>query len=38
VQTLEISPVLRRIKQAGALMDGDRLANPEPPQRRGRVT
>ena len=37
VQTLEISPVLRRLKQAGALMDGDRLANPEPPQRRGRV-
>jgi DNA-binding Lrp family transcriptional regulator len=30
VQSLEISPVLRRIKQAGALMAGDRLANPEP--------
>lgn len=38
VQSLEISPVLRRIKQAGALMAGDRLANPEPSRRRGRAT
>lgn len=38
VQTLEVSPVLRRIKQAGALMEGDRLANPEPRQRRVRIT
>jgi DNA-binding Lrp family transcriptional regulator len=34
VQSVEVSPVLRRIKQAGALMDGDRLAHPEPPRRR----
>ena len=26
VQRLEISPVLRRLKQGGTLMDGDRLA------------
>ena len=26
VQQLEISPVLRLLKQAGTLMDGDRLA------------
>ena len=26
VQALEVSPVLRRLKQAGTLMDGDRLA------------
>jgi DNA-binding Lrp family transcriptional regulator len=37
VQSVEVSPVLRRIKQAGALMDGDRLADPEPP-RRARAT
>lgn len=36
VQSLEISPVLRRIKQAGALMDGDRLANPTPAAQRRR--
>ena len=28
VQNMEISPVLRRLKQAGALVDGDRLADP----------
>jgi DNA-binding Lrp family transcriptional regulator len=38
VQSVEISPVLRRIKQAGALVDGDRLAHPEPPQRPKRAT
>jgi DNA-binding Lrp family transcriptional regulator len=26
VQSCEVSPVLRRIKQAGTLVDGDRLA------------
>jgi DNA-binding Lrp family transcriptional regulator len=26
VQGLEISPVLRRLKQAGTMLDGDRLA------------
>ncbi len=26
VQALEVSPILRRIKQAGTLVDGDRLA------------
>jgi DNA-binding Lrp family transcriptional regulator len=34
VQSLEISPVLRRIKQAGALVEGDRLAPPDPPRSR----
>jgi DNA-binding Lrp family transcriptional regulator len=34
VQSVEMSPVLRRIKQAGALMDGDRLAHPDPPRSR----
>src|SRR4051794_3577064 len=28
VQALEVSPILRRIKQAGTLVDGDRLAPP----------
>ena len=28
VRQLEISPVLSRIKQAGSLMDGQRLATP----------
>jgi DNA-binding Lrp family transcriptional regulator len=28
VQNIEISPVLRRLKQAGALLDGDRLVTP----------
>ena len=28
VQSMEISPVLRRLKQAGALVDGDRLVTP----------
>lgn len=28
VQSIEISPVLRRLKQAGALLDGDRLVTP----------
>jgi DNA-binding Lrp family transcriptional regulator len=28
VQNMEISPVLRRLKQAGTLVDGDRLADP----------
>jgi DNA-binding Lrp family transcriptional regulator len=31
VHTLETSTVLRRIKQAGSLMDGPRLTDPEPP-------
>ena len=31
VQNMEISPVLRRLKQAGALVDGDRLADPSVP-------
>jgi DNA-binding Lrp family transcriptional regulator len=36
VHTLETSTVLRRVKQAGSLMDGDRLTDPEPPPvRRG---
>ena len=34
VQSVEISPVLRRLKQAGALTDGDRLASPAPLRRR----
>ena len=29
VQTLEVSPVLRHVKQSGALTEGDRLAPPE---------
>ena len=36
VQTLETSTVLRRVKQAGSLMDGPRLTDPEPPPVRGR--
>jgi DNA-binding Lrp family transcriptional regulator len=32
VTSYELAPVLRRIKQAGALIDGDRLANPPPTQ------
>jgi hypothetical protein len=31
VRQLEISPVLRRVKQAGTLMDGLRLASLPPP-------
>ena len=34
VQSVEISPVLRRLKQAGALTDGERLAAPAPLRRR----
>jgi DNA-binding Lrp family transcriptional regulator len=34
VRQLEISPVLRRVKQAGTRMDGPRLAVPSPPARR----
>ncbi len=34
VRQLEVSPVLRSIKQAGSLMAGDRLADPPPPARR----
>jgi DNA-binding Lrp family transcriptional regulator len=33
VSTLEVSPVLRKVKQAGALLDGERLADPAPPPR-----
>ena len=36
VRTLETSTVLRRVKQAGSLMDGPRLTDPEPPPVRGR--
>ncbi|QXG75643.1 AsnC family transcriptional regulator [Modestobacter sp. L9-4] len=36
VHTLETSTVLRRVKQAGSLMDGPRLTDPEPPPVRGR--
>ena len=36
VRSVEISPVLRRLKQAGALLDGDRLVDPAPPARRPR--
>jgi DNA-binding Lrp family transcriptional regulator len=37
VHSFELSPVLRRLKQAGALIDGDRLAQPAPaPVRRRR--
>ena len=28
IRQVEVSPVLRRIKQAGTIMDGDRLPNP----------
>ena len=31
VRQLEISPVLSRVKQAGALMEGQHLATPRPP-------
>jgi DNA-binding Lrp family transcriptional regulator len=34
VRQLEISPILRRVKQAGTRMDGPRLAVPAPPARR----
>jgi hypothetical protein len=34
VRQLEISPELRRVKQAGALLNGARLADPAPPPRR----
>ena len=37
VQTLEVSPVHRTVKQAGALTAGDRLAEPAPPPRRRAV-
>ena len=33
VRQLEISPVLRRVKQAGTWMEGPRLASPAPPTR-----
>jgi DNA-binding Lrp family transcriptional regulator len=36
VRSLETSTVLRRVKQAGSLMDGPRLTDPEPPPVRGR--
>jgi DNA-binding Lrp family transcriptional regulator len=36
VRTCETSTVLRRVKQAGSLMDGPRLTDPEPPPVRGR--
>jgi hypothetical protein len=37
VHSFELSPVLRRLKQAGALTVGDRLAQPTPaPVRRRR--
>ncbi|MFE3055453.1 Lrp/AsnC family transcriptional regulator [Nocardia sp. NPDC059236] len=36
IHTAEISPVLRQLKQAGALMNGDRLAQPTPTRRRRR--
>ena len=36
VRALETSRVLRRVKQAGSLMDGPRLTDPEPPPVRGR--
>lgn len=34
VRQLEISPELRRLKQAGSLLDGPRLADPAPPRPR----
>lgn len=36
IQEVEVALMIRRIKQAGALMDGDRLAAPEPAGRRRR--
>jgi DNA-binding Lrp family transcriptional regulator len=36
VRQLEVSPILRRTKQAGARMSGPRLAHPAPPPRAGR--
>jgi DNA-binding Lrp family transcriptional regulator len=36
VYDFELSPVLRRIKQAGAMTAGDRLAEPTMPARRAR--
>jgi DNA-binding Lrp family transcriptional regulator len=36
VRQLEVSPILRRAKQAGSRMSGPRLAHPAPPPRAGR--
>jgi DNA-binding Lrp family transcriptional regulator len=33
ISSYELSPVLRRVKQAGAMIDGDRLADPSPANR-----
>jgi DNA-binding Lrp family transcriptional regulator len=37
VRQMEISPELRRVKQAGSLLNGPRLADPAPPPRPGEV-
>lgn len=37
VRQMEISPVLRRVKQAGSLVERGRLSDPAPPGRRRRV-
>jgi DNA-binding Lrp family transcriptional regulator len=34
IQQVEVSPVLRRVKQAGALVAGDRFVAPAAPRRR----
>ena len=38
VRSVEVSPVLRRLKQAGAITEGDRLAAPAPLRRRAAST